>query len=92
MKNKKLRPWCYHPFTNLTIESGGKLRMCCASMTHTVGEVNEISNIEDFWLNSPEMDVIRTDMLDHNLEKDCPLITLEQSINYIKIAEQVLNY
>jgi len=68
MKNKKLRPWCYHPFTNLTIESGGKLRMCCASMTHTVGEVNEISNIEDFWLNSPEMDVIRTDMLDHNLD------------------------
>jgi hypothetical protein len=31
-------------------------------------------------------------MLDHNLEKDCPLITLEQSINYINVATQILNY
>ena len=31
-------------------------------------------------------------MLDDNLEKNCPLITLEQSINYIKIATKILNY
>jgi hypothetical protein len=31
-------------------------------------------------------------MLDDNLEKSCPLITLEQSINYIKIATKILNY
>ena len=31
-------------------------------------------------------------MLDHNLEKDCSLITLDQSINYMKIAAQILNY
>ena len=31
-------------------------------------------------------------MLDENLEKNCPLITLEKSINYIKIATKILNY
>ena len=31
-------------------------------------------------------------MLDANLEKNCPLVTLEQSINYIKIATKILNY
>ena len=31
-------------------------------------------------------------MLNDNLEKNCPLITLEQSINYIKIAKKILNY
>ena len=31
-------------------------------------------------------------MLNHNLEKNCPLITLEQSINYIKITTKILNY
>ena len=31
-------------------------------------------------------------MLDENLEKNCPLVTLEQSINYIKIATKILNY
>ena len=31
-------------------------------------------------------------MLNDNLEKDCPLTTLEQSINYIKIAKKIFNY
>jgi predicted dehydrogenase len=31
-------------------------------------------------------------MLNPNLEKNCPLTTLEQSIDYIKIATKILNY
>ena len=31
-------------------------------------------------------------MLDKSLEKFCPLITLEQSIDYIRIAQKILNY
>lgn len=55
------RPYCYHPFINLTIEAGGHIRPCCATHVN-LGTVTEVQNIKEFWHKSDAMQNLRTQM------------------------------
>lgn len=79
----KINPYCLHPFINFTLESGGHIRLCC-STEHSLGVITEIENIKEFWKNSKEINLIRSQMISGNSREDICSLCIETDRKNLK--------
>jgi MoaA/NifB/PqqE/SkfB family radical SAM enzyme len=83
--------FCLHPYTNLTIESGGIVRLCCATGTH-IGHLSQIDNIEDFWKKSSSINLIRQEMKNGKLPSDKNICIACTRNEFLGLESRRLNY